>query len=36
MIGEIGGDAEGWRDEVTFGMAERPVEIVDFGACAAA
>jgi diacylglycerol kinase family enzyme len=28
---QIGGDAEGWRDEVTFGMASRPVEIVDFG-----
>ncbi len=33
---QIGGDAEGWRDEVTFGMAATPVEIVDFGACAAA
>lgn len=33
---QIGGDAEGWRDEVTFGMAPRPVEIVDFGAPAAA
>jgi diacylglycerol kinase family enzyme len=33
---QVGGDAEGWRDEVTFGMAPSPVEIVDFGACAAA
>jgi diacylglycerol kinase family enzyme len=32
---QIGGDAEGWRDELTFGMAS-PVEIVDFGARAAA
>jgi diacylglycerol kinase family enzyme len=32
---QVGGDAEGWRDEVTFGMAARPVEIVDFGAAAA-
>lgn len=28
---QIGGDAEGWRDEVTFGMAASSVEIVDFG-----
>ncbi len=28
---QIGGDAEGWREEVTFGMAANPVEIVDFG-----
>ncbi len=28
---QIGGDAEGWRDELTFGMAANPVEIVDFG-----
>jgi diacylglycerol kinase family enzyme len=27
---QVGGDAEGWRDEVTFGMAASPVEIVDF------
>jgi diacylglycerol kinase family enzyme len=27
---QIGGDAEGWRDEVTFGMAANPVELVDF------
>ncbi|WP_248356267.1 diacylglycerol/lipid kinase family protein [Anaeromyxobacter oryzae] len=33
---QVGGDAEGWRDEVTFGMADRPVEVVDFGARAAA
>ena len=28
---QVGGDAEGWRDEITFGMAANPVEIVDFG-----
>jgi diacylglycerol kinase family enzyme len=33
---QIGGDAEGWRDEVCFGMAANPVEIVDFGGAAAA
>lgn len=33
---QIGGDAEGWRDELTFGMAASPVEIVDFGPRAAA
>ncbi|WP_242394037.1 diacylglycerol/lipid kinase family protein [Anaeromyxobacter oryzisoli] len=33
---QIGGDAEGWREDLAFGVAERPVEIVDFGACAAA
>ncbi len=33
---QIGGDAEGWRDEVAFGMAANSVEIVDFGARAAA
>jgi diacylglycerol kinase family enzyme len=33
---QIGGDAEGWRDEVGFGMAANPVEIVDFGERAAA
>jgi diacylglycerol kinase family enzyme len=27
---QIGGDAEGWRDELTFGMAASPVELVDF------
>lgn len=29
---QVGGDAEGWRDRVTFGMAPAPVELVDFGA----
>jgi diacylglycerol kinase family enzyme len=33
---QIGGDAEGWRDELTFSMAANPVEIVDFGVRAAA
>jgi diacylglycerol kinase family enzyme len=33
---QIGGDAEGWREEVSFGMAANPVEIVDFGQRAAA
>ena len=33
---QVGGDAEGWRDELTFGMSADPVEIVDFGARAAA
>ncbi len=33
---QVGGDAEGWRDEVTFGMAANPVEVVDFGAARAA
>jgi diacylglycerol kinase family enzyme len=28
---QIGGDAEGWRDDVTFGMAASSVEVVDFG-----
>lgn len=32
---QVGGDAEGWRDEVTFGMASAPVELVDFGTAAA-
>ncbi len=32
---QVGGDAEGWHDEVTFGIAADPVEIVDFGAAAA-
>jgi diacylglycerol kinase family enzyme len=27
---QVGGDAEGWREEVTFGMAEHPVELIDF------
>jgi diacylglycerol kinase family enzyme len=33
---QIGGDGEGLRDEVTFGMAANPVELVDFGPRAAA
>jgi diacylglycerol kinase family enzyme len=33
---QVGGDAEGWHDEVTFGMAPAPVEVVDFGPRAAA
>lgn len=33
---QIGGDAEGWREEVTFGMATNPVELVDFAPRAAA
>ncbi len=33
---QIGGDAEGWRDEIQFGMAANPVEVVDFGRAAAA
>jgi len=33
---QVGGDPEGWRDEVTFGMAAAPVEVVDFGTRAAA
>jgi diacylglycerol kinase family enzyme len=33
---QVGGDAEGWRDEITFSMAASPVEIVDFGRRAAA
>lgn len=27
---QIGGDAEGWRDSVAFGMAEEGVDMVDF------
>jgi diacylglycerol kinase family enzyme len=27
---QVGGDAEGWRDAVTFAMAPRPLELVDF------
>jgi diacylglycerol kinase family enzyme len=27
---QVGGDAEGWRDNVTFGLTPRPLEIVDF------
>ncbi len=33
---QIGGDAEGWREELTFGMSSEPVEIVDFAPCAVA
>jgi len=33
---QIGGDAEGWRAEVSFGMAPHSVEIVDFSARVAA
>ncbi len=33
---QVGGDAEGWRDELTFGMAANPVELVDFAPRAAA
>jgi len=33
---QVGGDAEGWREEVTFGMAANPVQIVDFAARASA
>lgn len=29
---QIGGDAEGYRDEVTFGCDQRPVELLDFKA----
>jgi diacylglycerol kinase family enzyme len=31
---QVGGDAEGWRDEVSFGVARTPVELVDFRAAA--
>jgi diacylglycerol kinase family enzyme len=27
---QIGGDAEGFRESITFGMAREPVELVDF------
>jgi diacylglycerol kinase family enzyme len=27
---QVGGDAEGWRETVSFGMAPAPVELVDF------
>jgi diacylglycerol kinase family enzyme len=27
---QVGGDAEGWRESVAFGMAPSPVELVDF------
>jgi diacylglycerol kinase family enzyme len=33
---QIGGDAEGYREELSFGMAANPVELVDFGARIAA
>jgi diacylglycerol kinase family enzyme len=33
---QIGGDAEGWHDEVAFGMAANPVEVVHFAPLAAA
>lgn len=33
---QIGGDAEGWRDEVAFGLAPGSVEMVDFAPRAAA
>ena len=29
---QVGGDAEGWREQVSFGMAASGVELVDFGA----
>jgi diacylglycerol kinase family enzyme len=29
---QIGGDPEGYRDEITFGLAEQQVELIDFGA----
>ncbi len=33
---QVGGDAEGWREEVSFGMAANPVQLVDFGPAARA
>jgi diacylglycerol kinase family enzyme len=33
---QVGGDAEGWREELSFSMASSAVEIVDFGPRAAA
>ncbi|HUK66149.1 MAG TPA: diacylglycerol kinase family protein [Anaeromyxobacteraceae bacterium] len=30
---QIGGDAEGWREEVAFAIAPEPVELVDFSGC---
>ena len=33
---QIGGDAEGWREELSFGMSPDPVELVDFAPCAVA
>jgi diacylglycerol kinase family enzyme len=32
---QVGGDAEGWRETVSFGLAPTPVELVDFGGAAA-
>jgi diacylglycerol kinase family enzyme len=32
---QIGGDAEGWHDEIAFGMAASPVEVVEFARAAA-
>jgi diacylglycerol kinase family enzyme len=32
---QVGGDAEGWRESVTFGVAGSPVELVDFRGAAA-
>jgi diacylglycerol kinase family enzyme len=31
---QVGGDAEGWRQEATFGMARTPIELIDFGGAA--
>jgi diacylglycerol kinase family enzyme len=33
---QVGGDAEGYREELAIGMAPRAVEVVDFGTAAAA
>jgi diacylglycerol kinase family enzyme len=33
---QVGGDAEGYRDRLSIGMAPRAVEVVDFGNAAAA
>ncbi len=32
---QVGGDAEGWREEVTFGMAEEQIELVELARAAA-
>jgi len=32
---QVGGDPEGWRDSVSFGMAPSPVELIDFRGAAA-
>ena len=29
---QVGGDAEGWREEVSFGVSKTAVELVDFRA----